>query len=142
MMKSQSFRWISFALLALTAACSPDSTAQSQTSLVVDGEDACHDPCEPGAALDVSCNREVVAPVRAIDPLCCEESWDATCVDRAFAAGACGEPDAPRTCSFDPCVVGDSPGRTCDHTVVQAVCESDPYCCAEGGVYDATCVAA
>lgn len=72
--------------------------------------------------------------VCAIDPYCCEEEWDALCVDVAASAqcDACEFKNADPSCCFPQA------NATCEETEIAAcVCAIDTYCCEEQ--WDAQC---
>jgi hypothetical protein len=102
--------------------------------------DACPDACQntacceagtvPGC-LDETCE----ACVCLLDPYCCEDAWDAICVDVALIGCevecGCGAAGAP--C----CAVHGGAG--CDEPLCEAcVCEGDAFCC--DVQWDAACV--
>jgi len=61
----------------------------------------------------------VEACVCAMDPFCCDVTWDGIC---ATEADECG------SCTGDCCEAGDTPG--CDDEGIEAcVCDVDPFCC-------------
>jgi len=73
----------------------------------------------PGCDSASCCNK-----VCLVDPFCCLDSWDATCVDEAesmcfltcgIGAGDCHAAHTTPGCNADACC--------------QAVCTDDPFCC-------------
>jgi hypothetical protein len=82
----------------------------------------------PGCDSASCCNK-----VCLVDPFCCLDSWDATCVDEAnsmcfltcgIGAGGCHAAHTTPGCNADACC--------------QAVCTEDPFCCDTN--WDQTCV--
>jgi hypothetical protein len=104
-------------------------------SLRVGGEedapsnDCCEASEEPGCR-----DPGLLACACAIDPFCCEEAFDAACVELAAECGASCEPPVP---SAPCCSPTGSPG--CGDPEVEAcVCDIDPFCCEEQ--FDSSCV--
>jgi hypothetical protein len=119
-----------------------------------------HDICITGPALDASCDT-CAADICAVDPFCCEWSWDALCVsevasvcgktcpsicgdskcdskeDCKSCASDCGTCDKDKKCSHDECVTGDPLGTNCSKCT-EDVCAVDPYCC--NVFWDGICV--
>ncbi|WP_437593948.1 hypothetical protein [Sorangium sp. So ce1000] len=91
-----------------------------------------HDLCTAGDTLDPACDPCAQA-VCAQDPYCCDNAWDARCVEQA--AEACG---LSCGCSHDVCGTGAALDAGCDGCVA-AVCAQDAYCC--GDAWDDRCVA-
>jgi hypothetical protein len=79
-----------------------------------------------GAALSASCST-CVSDVCALDPYCCQTSWDATCVSEAQAESSCANSCAGG-CSHGECEVGAKLTNGCSQCVTD-VCQMDPYCC-------------
>lgn len=120
-----------------------------------------HATCEEGAPLDPACD-PCVAAVCAVDPICCEASWDDACVKAVESV--CGETCPGQGCGDGVCAPGEDcsscpqdcgscptceqsvcePGApldpTCGDPCVSAVCAADPYCCTNE--WDRVCVAA
>jgi len=69
-------------------------------------------------------NLECCQAVCAVDPFCCQTSWDGLCANQAAELCAnCGSPEAG-SCFFS----NGTPG--CDDLgCCQAVCDVDPFCC-------------
>jgi hypothetical protein len=79
------------------------------------------------------CNETCCNTVCKVDPFCCLEEWDGTCVDEANSmcfltcvpgAGDCHSVHATPGCATQTCC--------------ETVCASDPYCCETE--WDSTCV--
>ena len=81
--------------------------------------DCCVAPSELPGCIDPAC----AATVCAVDPFCCDVSWDPTCVGAANGlCPLCGA--APSDC----CAAHELPG--CDDPACTAtVCAADPFCC-------------
>jgi hypothetical protein len=110
--------------------CEPGET---QTSCPQDCTPPCaHEICDPGAALDQSCNT-CAGTVCGADPFCCSVFWDRICVQES--EGLCGE--VCQGCSHDFCVAGEPLAGDCDPCAT-SVCAADPYCCTTG--WDSRCV--
>ncbi|WP_437321325.1 hypothetical protein [Sorangium sp. So ce385] len=90
-----------------------------------------HDLCSAGDGLDPACD-PCASAVCAADPYCCDNAWDARCVDQA--ASACG---LSCGCSHDVCDTGVALDAGCDWCVSE-VCAQDPYCC--NNAWDDRCV--
>ncbi len=56
--------------------------ADGQAACVGDVTPTCHDECEQGPPMDPTCT-DCAAAVCALDPYCCEVSWDSLCVEEA-----------------------------------------------------------
>lgn len=85
-----------------------------------------HSECESGAVLDPACST-CAATVCATDAFCCDDTWDALCVQEAEdLCNVCAP--APSTCAHAPCAAGDKLVSTCS-TCATAVCDADAYCC-------------
>ncbi len=97
----------------------------------LDCVDCAHDMCAAGAALDPTCDA-CAANVCAADAYCCQNEWDARCVETA--ANVCG---LACGCSHEICQTGGALEGTCDPCVAQ-VCANDAYCCANA--WDDRCV--
>jgi hypothetical protein len=137
----------SASLTAVVVACSqPAPEKHEQTEQQVQGVSACSHPiCTTGGPLIASCD-PCVANICALDPYCCQWSWDATCVGEVKSI--CGQSCAPpppsggggagaNTCAHPLCSTGGPLASTCDPCVTK-LCAADPYCCMWG--WDATCV--
>jgi hypothetical protein len=77
----------------------------------------------PGCPSDPACETCVCA----IDPFCCDTSWDSICADEAnnICPTECGCGDPGSNCCFA------NGGLGCDDDVCEAcVCAADPFCCA------------
>lgn len=117
------------------------------------GSGFCGPVCVPAPVpMDTSCADPCVAQVCGVDPFCCQNSWDGTCVQEAqticgascgFDAGGfdggfgdggsgiCGPVCAATTLPLDP---------SCADPCIATVCASDPYCC--NTAWDPLCVSA
>ncbi len=94
-----------------------------------------HDECEAGSALESACS-SCAAAVCATDSFCCNNSWDALCVQEA--GELCEQCAAPApTCAHDTCAKGVALDADCS-TCAAAVCDYDPYCCETA--WDGLCV--
>jgi hypothetical protein len=112
---------------------------------VVDDGCACeHDKCTTGGKLAATCH-PCVAKICAVDPFCCNNTWDSLCVTKVRTVCkslACAE--AQGSCSHVLCQTGglSQPLTSgCDATkagCVSQVCAVDPYCCKTD--WDALCV--
>ncbi len=89
------------------------------------------DACGPGAGSCTTANGtagcsdlECCGTVCAVEPLCCDVEWDASCGGLALTlCGNCGDAGAGDCCSANG-----TPG--CDEAACCAsVCEADPLCC-------------
>ncbi|WP_437963794.1 hypothetical protein WMF04_29190 [Sorangium sp. So ce260] len=101
-----------------------------------------HDECTLGAPLPDGCS-PVVTSVCAVDPFCCNNTWDALCIDEVQSAannlmcpiGSCGHA---------LCTEGGALTSGCDvpplasSGCVKLICDQDPYCCSTA--WDATCI--
>jgi hypothetical protein len=98
-----------------------------------DCQPACtHDVCEPGPALEPTCDT-CVTNVCAADSFCCTVFWDRICVQEAEEM--CGL--TCEGCAHDQCAVGDPLAADCDDCTTN-VCAADPYCCEVA--WDSRCV--
>lgn len=87
---------------------------------------SCFQPHFNPACDDACCCQTVCA----IDPFCCDVSWDAICAGEA--ADVCGATPPAGSC----CVPSGAPG--CDNPACEeVVCDIDPFCCASS--WDASC---
>jgi hypothetical protein len=95
-----------------------------------------HDTCTVGSALDpATCSDPCVQQVCGVEPLCCSDDWDATCV--GLVANACGS--ACSTCLHDTCTIGGAlDPSSCSDPCVAQICANDPFCCSS--TWDASCV--
>jgi subtilisin-like proprotein convertase family protein len=105
--------------------------------------DCCeHSRCEIGTRLAPGCDPCVEA-ICAVDPYCCENSWDDLCVSRV--ATVCGSLVCPAigTCAHTPCTTGVALVNECDvpplgSSCVTQVCTADAFCCSTS--WDPICV--
>jgi hypothetical protein len=148
LMRKRSILTLSATLVLACSGTQVDSPGVVRSSLEQpdggesDAAPACaHSTCASGVALSPSCS-PCAATVCAVDPYCCQTSWDETCVGegKSLCTGSCETvvPDAgPSACSHPVCAVGIALVATCD-SCAQAVCAADAFCCSGG--WDATCV--
>lgn len=102
--------------------CSPGECATCATDCP--GGCVCpHQTCTVGELLDPGCD-PCVGQVCAVDPFCCENSWDVTCVGEAESI--CGK-DCPDVCGDGLCSPGEE--ETCPED-----CVIDPDPGVDGGV--------
>jgi hypothetical protein len=95
-----------------------------------------HDECTSGNALETSCS-ECASAVCNFDPYCCNNSWDAMCVQHV--AEKCSGKTCANSgnCGHDECSSGGALTSDCS-SCASVVCNVDPYCCSTG--WDSTCV--
>lgn len=99
------------------------------TPAALAGGDCCSPNIGPGCSDD-----ECEAQVCAVDPFCCQDTWDSLCADMAQA-----NCDACDVGQGDCCVATGFPG--CNDPACQAiVCLVDPFCCSV--TWDQECAAA
>ncbi|MEX1367618.1 MAG: hypothetical protein AB1Z98_31100 [Nannocystaceae bacterium] len=109
--------------------CDTEWDGQCVTEAQVDCGLGCYPPgtescCNPH--MSTGCDvPEVQACVCGLDPFCCDNEWDAQCVDEANNdCGGCMGPGGPGDC----CMANGTPG--CDDAGIEAcVCASLPSCC-------------
>jgi hypothetical protein len=92
-----------------------------------------HGLCSIGSPLSGSCS-SCTAAVCDADPYCCDEQWDAQCVDEVneiCGSGTC------YTCEHSECVDGEALDYTCS-SCADVVCASDSFCCTDE--WDSQCV--
>lgn len=104
--------------------------------------DACGDPlagsCFQAHAAPNCADPECCSAVCAVDPFCCEGTWDQVCVGTASTNCAnpttvCGDPSTVRSCWIPSYTPGCSDPACCT-----AICQNiDPYCCEAR--WDAVC---
>lgn len=102
------------------------------------GSGSCdHDVCTAGEPLDPSCGA-CAAAVCEVDSFCCNNEWDATCVNEVEeqCAGGCGGGGGGGNC-HDQCETGVAMDPTCN-ACVSAICAADPFCCQSE--WDSVCV--
>lgn len=99
------------------------------------GGTCAHNECDTGAALNQACS-SCADTVCSADPYCCNNSWDATCVQQAqdWCGLSCG---GGGSCSHDECDSGDALFSGCS-SCAATVCGADPYCC--DTAWDIVCV--
>ncbi len=93
-------------------------------------EGASGDCCVEGGNGTPGCDDpDCCAAICAIDPFCCDVSWDGICADEAQANAACncgGPPPGGSNC----CTEGGNGGVGCDDPECEAmICAIDPFCC-------------
>jgi hypothetical protein len=89
------------------------------TSCGGSGAGSCY--AENGSA---SCNDGTCcAIVCAVDPFCCNTTWDGICVDGALELCLCGNP------TTGDCLANNGTPGCDDVTCCEYVCEVDPFCC-------------
>jgi hypothetical protein len=119
-------------------ACVPCPGLLNDCSVGGTPPDKCHDKCDAGGALDVTCD-PCVAKVCAMDAYCCSDKWDALCV--AEVLDYCGK--ACESCSHadqgghDKCSAGGALQVTCS-ACVEAICQASPECCMTA--WDQSCI--
>jgi hypothetical protein len=102
-----------------------------------DGCPCSHSECVQGAALINGCS-SCVSEICAVDAFCCNNSWDAACVNEVATICASWQCSS---CSHSPCVTGVALVNGCDNGVggcVSAICAADPFCC--NNSWDGQCV--
>ncbi len=87
--------------------------------------DCCETHDNPGCA-----NPECMAAVCAVDPTCCNDSWDQCCAALAaeFCTGLCSAPEACGEASGS-CSVAHPHAACNDSACCAIVCAQDEYCC-------------
>ncbi len=98
------------------------------------GGDTCHDQCEVGVAMAPSCNG-CVSAICAIDPFCCQSSWDDLCV--GLVANTCDGECSGGGCAHSECSQGGPLQIDCS-SCATTVCDADAFCCNID--WDAACV--
>jgi hypothetical protein len=113
-------------------ACQPDCTCGAHPACTAGAGGCCVPNGTPGCDDAVCCQA-----VCSVDPFCCDEAWDATCVATAQAqceiCTTCGSPAAG-----DCCVANGTPACS-DFTCCDFVCSIDAFCC--DVEWDASCAA-
>jgi hypothetical protein len=105
------------------------------------GQDACN-CCSGGFGLAGGCDCDFCeATVCAVDPFCCDVTWDGFCDIQALdLCDCCAVPGQSGICELYPscncCAGGDGVGCDCDHCE-NRVCGVDPFCC--DVAWDSTC---
>ncbi len=129
-----------------TVSCQPTTAPSPETCDGLDNdcdgatdEEGCsvscaHDVCLTGTALNAACDT-CVGQICAVDPFCCNTSWDSLCVNQV--ASVCGKAICPGSCTHAPCTIGVALTSGCTDCVTQ-VCNADPYCCSTS--WDSLCV--
>src|SRR6478735_4324434 len=100
------------------------------------GGECAHDSCEVGEALDPAVCGDCVANICAVDPFCCESSWDDICVGEV--ATVCGGTCDGGECAHDSCEVGEALDPAVCGDCVANICAVDPFCCESS--WDDICV--
>ena len=101
------------------------------------GGECAHDSCEVGEALDPAVCGDCVANICAVDPFCCESSWDDVCVGEVESicgatcggGGECAHDQCEAGVALDPAVCGECVGN---------ICAVDSFCCTNS--WDDVCV--
>ncbi|HET6582956.1 MAG TPA: hypothetical protein VFG69_05910 [Nannocystaceae bacterium] len=75
--------------------------------------------------------------VCALDPYCCEQAWDESCVNTALLSGCSVCPTVRDPEQMDCCTPNVTAGCT-DVALQDCVCALDPYCCEQA--WDQVCV--
>jgi hypothetical protein len=114
-------------------ACQPDCSCGAHEACTAKAGDCCLPNGTPGCD-DAKCCDAVCI----VDPFCCDEGWDPTCVETAesvcdICTGDCGSPGAG-----DCCAANGTPACS-DFTCCDFVCSIDAYCC--DVEWDANCAA-
>src|SRR6478735_5542902 len=100
------------------------------------GGECAHDSCEVGEALDPAVCGDCVANICAVDPFCCESSWDDICVGEV--ATVCGGTCDGGECAHDSCEVGEALDPAVCGDCVGNICAVDSFCCTNS--WDDVCV--
>jgi hypothetical protein len=102
-----------------------------------------HPKCQTGSALRTGADL-CVTTVCDVDPFCCNNSWDALCVQEVGTV--CENLSCPQSagsCAHPLCATGATLTPACDAgsktSCVTAICAVDPYCC--NVQWDSICVA-
>jgi hypothetical protein len=94
-------------------------------------ETSANDCCAPSPDGTPGCNNSACCEsVCAIDPFCCETTWDGICADATQTNPFCMCPATCFTSANDCCA--ESPDGTpgCNQLLCcQSLCEDDPFCC-------------
>lgn len=128
-------------LATLLFACGAEDEQTGRVAFTLDG--ACvHDQCTPGEPLDGVCN-PAAASICAVDPYCCQISWDSICVDEVrIVANNLVCTASQGSCQHTLCSTGAALVSGCDFPLgsscVANICAVDPYCCQ--GSWDRICV--
>jgi hypothetical protein len=94
-----------------------------------------HGLCATGAALVTECD-PCVTQICAVDPFCCNNSWDNACVNQVETV--CDQADCVSpACAHLVCTIGTLLTSGC-HPCVTTICGVDPFCC--NNSWDAACV--
>ncbi|MBX3126803.1 MAG: hypothetical protein KF718_08790 [Polyangiaceae bacterium] len=102
-----------------------------------------HDKCVTGAPLVSGCEA-CVTQICAVDPFCCNTSWDSICVGEVrTVCNSLKCNDSRGLCPHTHCTTGSAFFNGCDNPPVSpscatAICAQDSYCCAFG--WDTLCV--
>lgn len=95
------------------------------------------DCCE--AAPGTGCGDPAIAAcVCAVDPVCCDDGWDALCVDHVEDLGCGGCGFGPAALDGGGCCAAHADPSCADEEIAACVCAGDPYCC--DIVWDQVCV--
>jgi hypothetical protein len=102
-----------------------------------------HGRCDPGGPLTASCD-PCVTDICAVDPFCCNSSWDSVCVEEMrTVCGSLTCAEAAGSCAHTVCLEGAALTGGCDDppvdpSCVSSICTGDPYCCTTA--WDFVCV--
>ena len=102
------------------------------------GDFAAGDPCEPNFS-PASNNKRCCNAVCAIDPVCCDSTWDLECVRLARTVPTCpcgADWDCGDPCAGDCCIPNFTP-KCNDEDCCDSVCAQDSFCC--DNEWDLTC---
>jgi hypothetical protein len=97
-----------------------------------------HDECSTGSKLTASCSA-CATSVCNFDPYCCNNNWDAMCVQyvaQHCSGKTCGS-GGSGSCGHDECSAGGKLNSDCS-SCASVVCNIDPYCCSTN--WDDTCI--
>jgi hypothetical protein len=101
------------------------------------GTTCAHSICAAGGKLTANCD-PCATKVCAADSYCCNNSWDATCVQEVESVcGQSCQSQPPPSCAHDTCVAGGKLSASCDSCATK-VCAADSYCCKTA--WDGVCV--
>ncbi len=94
------------------------------------GDFAAGSPCKPN--LSPACNdKRCCQAVCALDPICCDTTWDLECVRLARTVPSCpcgADWDCGDPCAGDCCIANFTP-KCNDEDCCNAVCLQDSFCC-------------
>jgi cysteine-rich repeat protein len=117
--------------------------AEVDASGVSCGTSCSRSHCVAGPAFDSGCD-SCTAALCGVDPFCCNNTWDATCITEVRTqCGSLACPDSAGTCGHTLCTIGSALTSGCDNppvnpSCVTTICAADSFCCATA--WDGTCV--